>query len=143
MESLKASLRDAGLRATPQRLAVLGVLQEQGHDQDPHRHLSAQEIFELAAERVPGLNQATVYRTLEGLATVGLVDRMHSGPLQRFAIHNDPHRHGHLYCQGCQRNIVLDMTTVSSLAQLIEKEHDFSLDQRHLTLSGRCSECSN
>ena len=55
-------LRSQGYRMTPQRLAILSILENAG------RHLSPQEIFDRARQwAMPGMTEATVYRTLSFL----------------------------------------------------------------------------
>ena len=75
MKDYATTLRDKGLRATSQRVVLLRLVAEV----KGHRHLTAQEIYDQASQTLPGLNLATVYRTLEGLHEVGLVDRLAAG----------------------------------------------------------------
>jgi Fur family ferric uptake transcriptional regulator len=133
-------LRDHGLRVTAQRSTLLRLLCEV----DGHHHLTAKDLFQLAGPTLPGLNLATVYRTLEGLHEVGLVDRMSSGHDQvHYSFHDPEHRHGHLCCRGCGRVEEFDYQTIVQLAQIIRKNHHFQIDREHLTLAGLCSDCQN
>lgn len=136
---VRQRLRKRGLRATPQRVVILGVL----HDVEGHRHLSARDVFEEAENRLPGLNQATVYRTLEDLQGAGLVDSMHSGhDAVRYAVHDPEHRHGHLVCRSCGSVLVVGFGLVSEVARLLQEATGFQVDRDHLTLQGLCQKCA-
>jgi Fur family ferric uptake transcriptional regulator len=138
MKDYATTLREKGLRATSQRVVLLKLVAEV----DGHRHLTAQEIYDLASQTLPGLNLATVYRTLEGLHEVGLVDRLAAGLDQVHYSYRDPdHRHGHLCCKRCGKVSEFDYEVVENLAQLIEKKYGFSLADNHLGLSGTCGDC--
>src|SRR5947208_1978563 len=98
-EHLNDQLRHTGLRLTPQRAAILEIVSKQVG----HHHLTAQEVYQDARDRLPGLNAATVYRTLEALHEAGLVDMMVTGQdVVRFALHDPNHRHCHLACRSCE-----------------------------------------
>lgn len=132
-------LHERGLRATPQRVVILEVLAEV----EGHGHLTARDVFMTAKDQLPGLNVTTVYRTLEGLNEAGLVDLMVSGhDTVRFAFRNPDGGHGHLVCHRCEKVLTLDMATVGEVARLLEERTGFAVDQRHLTLGGRCSDCN-
>src|SRR6476646_8510770 len=72
-----ALLRRAGGRPTPQRLLILQALGGGGH-------LTADEALEHARAAYPTVNASTVYRTLESLATAGLVRRTDLGGSRAF-----------------------------------------------------------
>jgi Fe2+ or Zn2+ uptake regulation protein len=69
-EQLKKALEGAGLRCTPQRLAVYDELGA-GFD-----HPSAEEVFQAVRHRIPKISLATVYKSLEALVTIGAVTRL-------------------------------------------------------------------
>jgi Fur family ferric uptake transcriptional regulator len=132
-------LREKGLRATPQRTVILELL----HEVEGHRHLTAQELFQRARDRLPGLNLATIYRTLEGLFEAGLVDRMVTGQdTARYSLRDPDHLHGHLHCRVCQHGPEIAPEDLNVLARVIHERYGFALDVNHLTLSGLCKDCS-
>lgn len=67
------SLRQRGYRLTPQRLAILQILEEDGN------HMSPTTLYEHAKRRMPGITEATVYRTLDFLVKHGLALVAHIG----------------------------------------------------------------
>lgn len=138
MKDYAGALRKRGLRATSQRVILLKLISEV----EGHKHLTAGEIFEQAVETLPGLNLATVYRTLEGLHEAGLVDRLAAGLDQVHYSYRDPdHLHGHLCCQSCGKVAVLDYAFVQDLAKVVDKEYGFELADSHLGLPGLCKAC--
>jgi Fur family ferric uptake transcriptional regulator len=138
MPGLTESLRDRGLRVTAQRAVILETLAGM------RGHRSAQEVFEKAAPQLPGLNLATVYRTLECLYQVGLVDVLTSGTeVQRYTFRDAHHRHAHLVCRRCGRMLEADLGLVERLREGIEAQSGFLIDDHHLALSGLCADCVN
>lgn len=138
MNNYADALREKGLRATSQRVVLLQLISEV----KGHQHLTAAQLFERASETLPGLNLATVYRTLEGLHEAGLVDRLIAGLDQIHYSYRDPeHRHGHLCCHSCGKVSVLDYELVARLADTVRKKYNFELADSHLGLSGLCQAC--
>ncbi len=81
-------LHQRGFRVTPQRLLILNILRDQG------RHLSPLEIYHHASQSMPGLTEATVYRTLTWLAEQGLILAAHIGSGQLvYEIATHDHHH--------------------------------------------------
>jgi Fur family ferric uptake transcriptional regulator len=131
------SLRSRGLRVTAQRAVILETLAGMSG------HRSAQDVFERAADRLPGLNLATVYRTLELLYQVGLVDVLTSGTdVQCYTFRDGHHRHAHLVCRRCGRMLEADLELVEHLRSEVERRSGFIIDDHHLALSGLCAECA-
>ncbi|MCE5229112.1 transcriptional repressor [bacterium] len=92
-------LRASGVRMTPQRRAVLAVLE--GNTSHP----TAAEIVEAVRARIGLVSVATIYNTLETLADLGLVRRL---DVMEASTHFDPNTlpHHHFVCREC--HAVLD-----------------------------------
>ena len=69
---LKEKLREKGWKVTRQRLSILQTLAEH-----KGQHLAAEAIFELMKDEYPEMGLATVYRTLQLLYEIQLIDRIH------------------------------------------------------------------
>ena len=67
---LREPLRRHGIRLTRQRELLFELIH------NSHRHLNADQLYELAKERDPKINRVTVYRTLKLLKEEGLVDEL-------------------------------------------------------------------
>lgn len=136
-ERLAKELREQGFRVTPQRAVILETI---AHLEG---HRTAQEVYRVAGERLPGLNLATIYRTLETLHAASLVDLFDvGGGVTRFSLRDPEHRHGHLVCRNCGRTLMLDPAHVASMARKISDETGFEIALDHLTLAGLCEACS-
>lgn len=72
-QELAAVLISAGLKVTPQRVAVLGVLRKRSW------HPTADEVFREVARTMPGLSPTTVYNTLDALLEKGIIGRVGDG----------------------------------------------------------------
>jgi Fur family ferric uptake transcriptional regulator len=136
-ERLRREMRLRGIRITPQRSVILETVSHLGG------HPSATEVYREAARRLPGLNPATVYRTLDSLQAAGLVDAMAgAGGRARFALRDLSHPHHHLVCVDCGGELELDAGWITDLARQVRRRKGFRLHTHHLTLTGQCRECA-
>lgn len=87
MEIVK-KIRDAGIKATVQRVAVYCALTELGH-------ASTDEVFELVRSEYPAITVATVYRVLDLFCEVGLISKL-STPSGKMRYDVTPHDHAHI-----------------------------------------------
>ena len=87
------ALREVGLKATPQRLAILRSLA------GDETHPTAQELFERLSSEFPSLSVATVYNTLSALTRIGRCTPLELGGPLRFDPNVDPHDHA--VCERC------------------------------------------
>jgi Fe2+ or Zn2+ uptake regulation protein len=127
-------LRKSGYRLTPQRLAILQVLEE------THGHLSAAEIFQAAVHRLPGLTEATVYRTLDFLIGHGLALVAHIGS-GRMVYESALHDHHHLICRKCGQSTEIGQVELAALFKHFEKSTGYHIDASHVTFFGLCPDC--
>jgi Fe2+ or Zn2+ uptake regulation protein len=133
---LAEQLREGGHRVTAQRAIILETIAHMDG------HISAQQVYEGAHQRLPGLNLATVYRTVESLHGAGLINMFSiAGEPMRFSLRNPEHPHSHLVCRTCGLIFELDTTEIETFAQVVEEETGFRIDSGHLTLEGLCENC--
>ena len=130
------ALRAQGFRMTPQRVAILRVLEECGC------HLSPSEIHQRAGEIIPNLTEPTVYRNLDFLAQQGLVLIAHVGS-GRIVYESAAHHHHHLYCRHCGYAVHINHEELAPLYELIQQKTGFILDTSHVTFFGVCPGCAN
>jgi Fur family ferric uptake transcriptional regulator len=136
-ERLAQQLREKGYRVTPQRTILLETIAHKGG------HLSVQTVYQDARERLPGLNLATVYRTVDSLRDAGLIDCYAPGsePMQ-FALRDLENPHGHLVCRSCGEVSDLDLELVEAFRQRVSGANGFQIEGNHLTLEGLCAVCA-
>jgi len=89
-------------RSTRQRREIRELFEQNG------RPLAADEVLQLAQERIPGLGMATVYRTIKGLIDEGwLIAVEVPGQPPRYEVRGKAHHH-HFHCLKCQRLFELE-----------------------------------
>ena len=95
-EQIKQKLKDAGLRVTLQRHAILEAVYSLGN------HPSAEQVIDFIRVRYPGIATGTVYNVLDVMVESGLVKRVKTDKdaMRYDAIMN---RHHHIYCAETDR----------------------------------------
>ncbi len=135
-DTLFRTLREKGMRVTPQREIVVSVLH------DVADHATVEELYRRVQAHSSVMDISTVYRTLETLGDLGMLDVMDGADGQRrYALRHTHGVHVHLVCSACGGAIEADAGPVSALAQALREAHGFVLEDRHLTLVGRCAGC--
>lgn len=140
---LKERLREKGLKVTHQRLLILSVLEE-----NSGRHMTAEDVYELVSEDYPEIGLATVYRTLQLLWDMQLVDKINfDDGCVRYEIGHllkgeAKHNHHHLICRGCNKVIPFDDDLLDELEYHIEEATGFHVLDHELKFYGLCSACA-
>ncbi|MDP3778783.1 MAG: Fur family transcriptional regulator [bacterium] len=134
-QQFRMTLRKAGYKATPTRLAVISLLKES------KKPLSPQAVIELMRKDI---DQATVYRILKTLKKIGVirqVDFRHNHPHYEIADQKDHH---HLICLSCGLSEEIIGCDVDSMKQsVLRQAKRFSHIQEHaLEFYGTCKECA-
>ncbi|RMF40546.1 MAG: transcriptional repressor [Anaerolineae bacterium] len=125
-------LRSRGYRITPQRIAILGVLEgAQGH-------LTPAEVLSQARTALPGLTEPTVYRTLDFLVSEGVILRTFSSG---DVVYELAAPHHHLVCRSCGAMMEIAPEAFQGLYERLQAETGYLVDEAHLTLSGYCPQC--
>jgi Fur family transcriptional regulator, ferric uptake regulator len=140
-------LRSVAVRVTKPRVALLArILDADG------AHLSADALHEQVADVEPTIHRATVYRTLEGLTSAGVLRHVHldrgltayhlvDDP-QPSSVPHQPGEHLHAQCSECGEVTDLPADILGDTAIRIRRASGFQLDASHVALSGRCRSCA-
>jgi len=133
-ESSRAALNIAGTRVTSQRALILEIIrQRQGH-------LDADEIYRRARKKQSRLSLSTVYRTLQALKKLGLIEEVHfDDSHHRYEVKPSAEHH-HLVCLGCGR-VVEFQYPLSRLKRNIAEARDFEIVGTEIRMTGYCSRC--
>jgi Fur family transcriptional regulator, ferric uptake regulator len=129
-----ARLRAAGHRITTARRLLLVVLAED------RAHRSADELAAAVQARAPRTNRSTIYRNLDELARLGLIDRTGIGG-RPAVCHLTPADHGHLACQACGQITEIPGQLLDGLARTLRDRYGFTLSQHRFAITGRCADC--
>jgi Fur family peroxide stress response transcriptional regulator len=125
--------RSRGIRVTAQRLAVYRALAED------LAHPTAELVYARLGKKLPGLSQATIYRTLQFFENENLIRKVSSpGSIGRFDANVDPHQH--LVCRVC--GTLEDVSVPELLSAVIPKVSGFTVEELDIRLVGRCETCS-
>lgn len=128
-------LSKEGHRLTTPRQAIIRLVA-------PRRdHFSAQEVWEEVRARHRGIGRATVFRTLDLLTELGVLNRIHTGDgCHRYTVCETKHHH-HLMCVECGTVVSLDAAGMEAQIRQMAQEAGFDLLTHHLELVGRCAAC--
>ena len=132
---LTVLFRERGLRVTPQRQAIFGLL----HGDSSHPTVEA--IYERAREQMPTISLKTVYQTVHDLEAL---DELQVLDLGTGSVRVDPnveHPHQHLVCSGCGR--VRDVPVETTALRVPAKHRrDFRVETVEVIFRGRCESCA-
>lgn len=134
-DSIKQTIREAGLRATPARIATLKLL---------HGATSPMTHAEVAEElRDLGVDKATVFRNLNDMATSGILRRTELGDrVWRFELVSADEEHGaahpHFVCVDC--GTVSCMEEIKLTAGSMRMSQEFG-EVTEILLRGHCNNC--
>ena len=130
-------LQKAGYRLTAPRQAVVEIIANSPYLLDP------QDIYSQAQQVYARLGLVTVYRTLEKLEELGLVQRVHHPDgCQAFVAATRGHQHL-LICERCSRVQYFsgDGERMDHLMDSVAEESGYQIKDHWLQLFGLCSEC--
>ncbi|MGO8685792.1 MAG: Fur family transcriptional regulator [Candidatus Dormibacteria bacterium] len=132
----RITLHAAGLRATPQRLAVLAVAARAGG-----AHLSAEDVWRRLRQGGGEMDRSTVYRVLADLTEAGLLEQVRLGDdIARFEIQDVAHHHA--VCTLCGATEDVSVEAVHALASRLRRDTGFALGHHPLLLPGLCARCA-
>lgn len=141
IERIKKQLHAASYKLTPQREATVLVLLE--HEAD---HLSAEDVFLLVKDKSPDIGLATVYRTLELLTELKIVDKINFGDgVARFDLRKEgaDHFHHHLICIECGKVEEIQEDLLGDVERIVESRWQFTIKDHWLTFHGICKDCKS
>ena len=131
-----SSLRAAGLRVTPQRRAILQVLEASD------RPLSVEDIRQRLEQHGSGI--PTIYRNLQCFVENGWAEPI-MGPdhTMRFVRCRSNCHHHHLQCEACGRTVEIHSCGVEESLANLQEPSGFKVTRHHLQLFGLCPDCQN
>lgn len=130
-------LRARGERMTGPRTAVLTALG--GHS----GHLTVEDVIAAVAAVDPSVHRSSVYRALEALCDLGVVQHIHlSHGTTAYHLSSIHGPHPHAQCVRC--GVVEDVPAhlLDDVAARLAADLRFTLDATHVALSGLCAACS-
>ena len=122
-------------RNTLQQALVLDAVTEL------HCHASADQVYDLLAQKYPNISRATVYRNLNKLSE--------SKKIIKIEIPNSADRfdhqcfdHYHIICTKCKKVFDVDMSYLKDLETNIKNKNGFTFLGHNIVFNGICPNCT-
>lgn len=136
LDDILERLKTSGGRLTEPRRAVIEALVSIGD------HPTADDLAARVAVVNPSVHKSTVYRTLDALAGLGIVDHVHLGH-GRAVYHLAGDNDLHLLCEQCGSVAHISPDVLDPSRSIIEKTTGFVLEAGHFALPGLCHPCAS
>lgn len=128
-------LREAGLRVTRPRMAVLNAV----HD---HPHADTEALIQAARRALPEVSHQAVYDVLRALTDTGLVRRIQpAGSVARYEARVGDNHH-HVVCRSCGAIADVDCAVGETPCLTAAEDHGFAIEEAEVVYWGRCPSCS-
>ena len=136
MSDLQRLLREAALRVTRPRLAVLSTVHE-------HPHADTDSILGLVRRDFGEVSHQAVYDGLAALTAAGLVRRIQPmGSVARYEARvGDNHHHHHVVCRCCGAIADVDHAVGDTACLTAAVDSGYDIDEAEVSYWGRCPEC--
>lgn len=128
-------LKQAGLRVTAPRIAVLEAVEQEG------KHKDAEFIVTAARSRLSTLSRQAVYDNLNALVKANLIRRIE--PAGRPALYETrvADNHHHLICRNCHATLDIDCAAGARPCLQPSEDHGFIIDEAEVVYWGLCPDC--
>lgn len=135
-QSVTSLLREKGFKVTPQRLAIYDVLY------NTTQHPNAEMIFNQLQPDYPTMSLATVYKTIEILKELGIVQVLNVGE-DSFRYDANTQKHSHVCCMHCKRVDDIFEVDSSRFIQEVAGKVSYRLTGQQFYFYGICEECQS
>lgn len=133
-EPILGLLRARGGRVTTCRRAILETFLGVGG------HVTAEALTARVQATQPDVHESTVYRFLDELERLGVVDHVHLGHGPA-VYHLASDAHHHLVCDRCGAVEEVPDALFAELRTRLRDDFGFTLEPRHFAVTGRCKNC--
>lgn len=136
LSAIAADIRQRSGRMTAPRQAIIQrLLVSDGH-------ITADELAAQVQEDLPEVHLSTVYRTLDTLEELGVVEHVHLGH-GRAVYHLADQGHQHLVCDGCGMVVEVPDALFAELGQVLADQYGFVIRPHHFAVPGLCRRCAS
>ena len=133
--AILVALERAGFRRTAPRRALAELITAQDG------HFTAAGLVAAARAERLGAGRATVFRTLEALEGLGVVERIDLPSGEHAYVACEPAHHHHIVCSQCGRSRDIEDAGWRAVVDDIERRTGYRIDDHRLELFGRCPDC--
>ncbi len=130
------ALGPAGRRVTQPRLDVAALIDARDG------HFTAADLAADARLRGLGIGRATIFRTLDLFADLGLVERLDLPAGGHAYVRCEPAHHHHVVCAGCGRTEEVEDCGITAVAEEVARRTGYRIETHRLELFGLCPACA-
>ena len=120
---------------TNQRALILDIIRQGG------RHLDADDVYRRARKKQARLSLSTVYRNLQTLKKLGLVEELHFDEAHHHYEPKPSTKHHHLVCLGCGKVVEFECPLSQEMRDNVGRQNDFLVIDEEVRMRGYCPEC--
>ncbi|MEE8419559.1 MAG: transcriptional repressor [Dehalococcoidales bacterium] len=128
-------LSPVGLRNTAQRALIMDVIRK------GKGHMDADEVYRLAKKKQPRLSLSTVYRTLQKLKNLDLIEELHFDEAHHHYEIKPPSEHHHLVCLGCGKIVEFKYPLAKWVRKNLPEAREFEITDSEVRMTGYCADC--
>lgn len=139
IEQVKRRLAETGHKLTTQRESTMRVLVEYSE-----AHMSAEDVYMHLKKTCPDIGLATVYRTLELLSELHIVEKVNFGDgVARYDLRSSDraHHHHHMICKECGEVVEIHEDWLLAMEKRVERDYGFKVSDHRLDFHGICASC--
>lgn len=129
----QVELDNSGIRITKQRALILDILRQ--------GHMDADEVYLLARKKSSRLSLSTVYRTLQKLKELDLIDELHFDENHHHYELKKPIGHHHLVCLLCGKIVEFECLLSAKMKEDVAQQKNFEVTSTEVYMTGYCSQC--
>jgi Fur family ferric uptake transcriptional regulator len=133
--TITSALEGAGFRLTAPRRTLAALIAAR------RSHFTAEDLIREARERRLGVARATVFRTLDVLSGLGVVERIDMPSGEHAFVACEPSHHHHIVCSSCGRTVDVPDRELRSALDAIARGTGFRVDRHRVELFGLCPAC--
>ena len=129
-------LKKRGYRITNPREVICSILENSGHE-----HFTVEKLHQLSTKKDKNIDLATVYRTLELLESIDIVEHLHQAHGSGIYYLKSENDNNHIICDLCKSIFDLAKETKEKINKVLVKDSNFNVIIHHFIYSGVCKNC--
>jgi Fur family ferric uptake transcriptional regulator len=134
-DTILSTLQTHGYRITAPRRGMAKLIAQQ------RGHFTAEDLLRSSRRQRAGLGRATVFRSLELLASLDLVERVDLPTGEHAYVSCEPAHHHHLVCSNCGRAVGVEEGDLDTALREIGRRTGYQIDSHRLEIFGVCATC--
>jgi Fe2+ or Zn2+ uptake regulation protein len=133
--AIVGALEQAGYRLTAPRRALADLIAAR------RGHFTAEELLRDSRRQRLGVTRATVFRSLDVLTELGVVERLDLPTGEHAFVACEPAHHHHVFCSSCGRSTWVADPGLERAAEAIGRSTGYRVETHRVELFGLCPDC--